>query len=178
MVALTLVDRTESLMCQCKLVCVQAGQLERIQDYDRDSRTVTLIISVASRALSSSEDQALPLVEGMFCKVSIPGKIIENAFMLPREAVSHDNQVLLVEDGKIKSKSVEVIRNDGDFSIIREVLNEGDHLITSRPGISIDGTRVNFKLIDQDSGSHEHKDAEVAEAGDGLQSAEESGAGP
>jgi len=142
-------------------VPVWTGKLERVQDYGRQSRQLTLIIGVATHDSVPQQDRRIPLIEGMFCEVNIPGRMIENAFLLPRESVSHDGRVLLVDDGKIKSRRVGIIRHDGDHTIVREGLRDGDTVITSRPGISIDGTRVNIRLIDNPVGERQSGDAEI-----------------
>ncbi len=142
-------------------VSVWAGKLERVRNYGRQSRQLTLIIGVATHDPVPQQDLNIPLIEGMFCEVNIPGRIIEDAFLLPRESVSHDGRVLLVDNGKIRSRKVGVIRHDGDHAVVREGLTDGDTVITSRPGISLDGTRVNVRLIENPVGEYQSGDAEI-----------------
>ena len=74
------------------------GTLDRVLRFDEASRTVHVAIRVTGAEAASSED-GLPLVEGMFCQVEIPGKIVENVYRLPRSAVSFEGQVYLARQG-------------------------------------------------------------------------------
>ncbi len=60
-----------------------SGHLDRVVRFD--SRTRMLAVAIA---LDGSQSSSFPLVEGMFCRVTIPGRILEQVFVVPREAPS------------------------------------------------------------------------------------------
>lgn len=83
-------------------------------------------------ALDRSELSSFPLVEGMFCRVTIPGRILEQVFVVPREAVSFTSTVYVVRDGRLQTRKVTVAREEGDMAVITGGLVSGDVVIVTR----------------------------------------------
>lgn len=106
------------------------GTLERVEQYDPESRTLTIIVDYAGKGGSS--DSAFPLVAGMFCEVALPGRTLKNAYAVPYEAVGLDGVVYTVEKGLLATKAVTVARTEGDHAYITEGLEPGAELITTR----------------------------------------------
>jgi len=76
---------------------------------------------------------SLPLVEGMFCTVRIPGKQLKNVVRLPRWAVTFDNTVYIVNgENRLKTIPVTVARTEGETIYVSAGLNPGDTVITTR----------------------------------------------
>jgi membrane fusion protein, multidrug efflux system len=107
------------------------GMLHRVVTFDQKTRTVTVAVRVASQDALSGDKQ-LPLVEGMFCEVEIPGRKLENAFQVPRSAVSFKNTVFMAKNRRLKTIPVEVARVDNDYAYITGGLSNGDRVITTR----------------------------------------------
>lgn len=107
------------------------GRLHRVIGYDRQTRTLTVAVRVENRS-DRSASGSLPLVEGMFCEVTIPGKTMKRVFRLPRRAVSFRNTLFLAEQGKLKTVPVEVVRIQGDEVFVRDGLKPDDAVITTR----------------------------------------------
>jgi multidrug efflux pump subunit AcrA (membrane-fusion protein) len=74
----------------------------------------------------------LPLVEGMFCSVRIPGKILAGVFRLPRQAVSFEETIHVVVDKRLRTRPVKVVRIDGENTYVSSGLRAGDTIITTR----------------------------------------------
>ena len=110
---------------------VWRGTLHRVVAFDQKTRTITVAIRVHAAA-ARSENGGLPLVEGMFCAVEIPGKDLSDAYQVPREAVSYTNTVFLAQGDRLKTRSVQVARVDGDDAFITEGLSNGDRVIVTR----------------------------------------------
>lgn len=108
------------------------GRLHRPVRFDQESRTLTVAVRVSGREASKSRGSGLPLVEGMFCRVSIPGKLLEDVYKIPREAVSFDNRVYLAEGGRLKTVEVTVARIQDGAAYISEGLSAGSRVITTR----------------------------------------------
>ena len=110
---------------------VWSGVLHRVVTFDQKTRTVTVAIRVDG-AGALSENTGLPLVEGMFCEVDIPGRKLEQAFQVPRVAVSFKNTIFTAKDQRLKTVSVEVARVDNEFAYVTAGLSEGDQVIVTR----------------------------------------------
>jgi RND family efflux transporter MFP subunit len=107
------------------------GTLHRVVTFDQKTRTVTVAIRIdGQRGLS--ENTGLPLVEGMFCQVEIPGRRLEQAIQVPRVAVSFKGTVYTAQDRRLKTVPVTVARVDNAFAYITGGLNEGDQVIITR----------------------------------------------
>jgi RND family efflux transporter MFP subunit len=107
------------------------GTLHRVVTFDQKTRTVTVAVRVAS-ADARSRNKGLPLVEGMFCQVEIPGRTLEQVYQVPRTAVSFKNTVFTVKDRRLKTIAVEVARVDNDYAYITGGLSDGDRVIVTR----------------------------------------------
>jgi RND family efflux transporter MFP subunit len=110
---------------------VWRGTLHRIVAFDQKTRTITVAIRVQAAA-ARLENGGLPLVEGMFCAVEIPGKDLPNTFRVPRAAVSYTNTVFLAQGDRLKTRSVQVAHVDGDDAYITGGLRNGDRVIVTR----------------------------------------------
>ncbi len=106
------------------------GKLHRILQYDKQTRTITAAIRVGNSV--SKINGVLPLVEGMFCSVIIPGKTMHGIYRLPRWAVSFRNTVYISNDHRLKTKSVEVARIQSDEVFVKKGLVKGDNVIVTR----------------------------------------------
>ena len=80
-----------------------------------------------------SGGQSLPLVEGMFCQVQIPGKTLQRVYRLPRQAVTYENNAYLANtEGRLKTVTVTVDRIEGEYAYVGRGLGPGDRVITTR----------------------------------------------
>ncbi|HOX39122.1 MAG TPA: HlyD family efflux transporter periplasmic adaptor subunit [Candidatus Brocadiia bacterium] len=129
-----------------------SGRLARIERYDPLSRTVKVVIEVQAEAACSGGPGMMPLVEGMFCLVEIPGNIAEKVFRLPRSAVSFEQTVLLCEDGRLKTQPVKVARFEGESALISAGIKDGDVVVTSRLVSPLEGMKLNVEVQDEDIG--------------------------
>ncbi len=107
------------------------GKVHRIETFDPLNRTISVAVRVSADAARSSSD-GLPLVEGMFCKVSIPGKPMQQVYRLPRWAVTYEGNAYVVRDGRLAIQAVEVIRSEGQETFVRGGLSPGEQVITTR----------------------------------------------
>jgi len=116
------------------------GTLHRVERFDQTTRTVTVAVRVAG-AEAAGVAAGLPLVEGMFCRVEIPGKAMEGVYRLPRWAVTFEGKVYLAQGDRLKVEHVEVLRNQGDDAFVRG-LSPGDHVIVTRLVNPLPNTRL------------------------------------
>jgi RND family efflux transporter MFP subunit len=108
------------------------GTLHRVVRFDRQTRTLTVAVRIDSPDATENGAKGLPLVEGMFCCVDIPGKTLKNIYRLPRWAVSYKNTVYKIQNSRLKTEPVKVVRVDGDTAIVSDGLQPGDLVVSTR----------------------------------------------
>lgn len=122
------------------------GRLARVENYDEDTRTLVVVVEIVQK-LEHRED--FPIVEGMFCRVEIPGKIAEDVFELPAIAVSHENTVILSVSNRIETLPVNVVYRSGSEVLVQQGLEPGDLVVTSRMAKVVEGASLEL-TIEQD----------------------------
>ena len=123
------------------------GAVHRVEAFDPNTRTIAVAVRVSGEAARAGA-AGLPLVEGMFCTVEIPGKVMEQVYRLPRWAVSYEGDVYLARDGRLAIQRVEVVRSEGEDTYVRGGLNAGDEVVTTRLVNPLPNTRL---IIDRDT---------------------------
>ncbi len=118
------------------------GTIDRVEQFDPTSRMLRVVVRVGGAdAISNGAD--LPLVDGMFCNVRIPGLESQNVVRLPASAVSFprpgtDARTVYVaredEPGKFRLKTTEVREShyEGQEAFIVDGLQEDDVIVTTR----------------------------------------------
>ncbi len=103
--------------------------IDRIVKYDSASRTLFVAVRVDQDIPTESR---IPVMDGMFCVVSISGKVMEDAVKIPKTAVNSDDTIYLVIQNRLKTFPVNVVMEDGDYSYITGTLETGDRIITTK----------------------------------------------
>lgn len=121
-----------------------SGTLHRIETYNPLDRTINVVVRIDARNAVNPLRGTQPLVEGMFCTITIPGKIAHNVFELPSESVGFEkdengyNSLFLAkknpEDGQLRLTTIKVLisHKTKEFIFIGEGLSEGDLVVTTR----------------------------------------------
>jgi hypothetical protein len=123
------------------------GYLHRVVRFDQETRTIHLAIRVnASQSLSVKEN-GLPLVDGMFCSVAIPGKILKNVFAIPRWAVSFEKTLYVSRDNRLKTIPVEMARVQEETALVISGIKPGDIVITTRLVNPIENSLLNITRL-------------------------------
>lgn len=113
------------------------GTLDRVERFDAATRTLSVVVRItAEDALGM--DGALPLVAGMFCEVSVPGRTLHDVFRVPQGAITIDHTVHLAKNGVLRSAPVDVVRREGDWAVVRGI-DSGDDVVTTRLVNVLDG---------------------------------------
>jgi len=81
------------------------------------------------------------LRSGLYLEGELPGSMLADVAVLPRESLNRDQAVYVIADGIVKSKSVEVVLVESDKVYLRG-LTDGDRVIVQTAGESIIGTRA------------------------------------
>ncbi len=108
------------------------GVLDRVQNVDEQTRTVTVAVRIPAENALSNDDEPTPLVEGMFCEVRIPGKTMHDVYRVPRSAINFDSTVYLAEDGKLETTHVNIAHEQENEAFLSTGLAPGDLVILTR----------------------------------------------
>jgi RND family efflux transporter MFP subunit len=116
------------------------GMLHRVVHFDPKTRTITVAVRISGD--KAVQRGRLPLVEGMFCEVEIPGLTLPRAYRIPRQAVGFGGTLFTVVDHRLKTVAVEVARESGDDVLVVGGLNEGDIVIATRLVDPLEGALI------------------------------------
>ena len=119
------------------------GRLNRVEKFDESTRTVEVAVQVLAKDVLSTSNSHIPLVEGMFCRVEIPGKVAEDVIKVPVSAVAFDRDAsgyrtaYLADQtaaGEYRLKSVRVREShlDGQYIYLTEGIEKGDLIVGTR----------------------------------------------
>jgi RND family efflux transporter MFP subunit len=126
------------------------GQLHRVVKFDQQTRTLTVAIRIEARQALSEDPEELPLVEGMFCSVEIPGQIMHRVIPLPRWAVSFENTVYASVEGRLKTVPVRVERVQGEKAFISSGLKAGDVVVVTRLIDPLENSLLEITFADEE----------------------------
>ncbi|MFP8876360.1 MAG: efflux RND transporter periplasmic adaptor subunit [Myxococcota bacterium] len=125
------------------------GRLVRTEgEIDPRSRTVTVVARVEEPYARSEDGARPPLAVGLFVDVEIEGRQLQSAVVLPRLALREGNRVYVVDDDdRLRSRTVEVLREDRDEVVITAGLAAGERVSLSRLRGAVDGMAV--RVLDE-----------------------------
>lgn len=121
------------------------GQLRRVVDFDQKTRTLTVAVRVSAQDAAQNRDGIMPLVEGMFCFVELPGRTLENVVRVPRWAVSFENTVFVSKENRLKTVPVTVAKTQGEQALISAGIKPGDIVVTTRLVDPLENSLLEFK---------------------------------
>ncbi len=127
------------------------GTLARIEAFDPDSRTLTVAVRVEGEQAISQRGEGLPLVDGMFCEVDIPGKTMEQVMAVPRWAVSFEDTLYVAnEEDRLELREVEVAHTQGEQSFVRSGIEPGDTVVVTRLVNPLLNTKLEVRRFEGD----------------------------
>ena len=112
-------------------------------EVDKKSRLISVVIEIPDPFDISGDKVAL--LPGMYAEVSIKGKVLKNAFTVPREAIHNRNEVWIVNNERLHIQPVEIIRNDRDFAYVVSGMDDDAVIVISSLDIVTDGMLVRTK---------------------------------
>ena len=120
---------------------------------DRATRQVFVIVQVDNPYQRHSDNRP-PLEIGQFVKADIQGKILENAYALPRSAVQGNNTIMIVDkDSRLQRKTVDVIWETQDQLIIQQGLAPDEQLCTTYVPYAANNAKV--KIASEPASIHQ-----------------------
>ena len=104
-------------------------------EIDPKTRMISVIATIPNK------NNARSLKVGMFVNAEIIGLSYPNIIIVPRNAVKED-MVWVVQEEKLRRKSVEVLRFEDDYAFITDGLLMNDQVLITRLSSYVDGMRV------------------------------------
>jgi len=125
---------------------VYTGRIHRAVEFNRVTRTLTVAIRLNGKDAVPDGPASLPLVDGMFCTVEIPGRRLGNVFRLPRWSVTFDNTVYVSAANRLRTVPVRVARISGEEAFISGGIKAGDIVVITRLVNPLEGSLLDFTL--------------------------------
>jgi len=126
---------------------VWEGELNRVVKFDQQTRTLTVAVRLEAQQARSKDPLQLPLVDGMFCAVDIPGRSMQQVVRLPRWAVSFENTAYVASDGRLKTVRVSVARSENEDVFVSGGIAPGDLVITTRLVNPLENTLLDVDIV-------------------------------
>jgi len=126
------------------------GGLHRVASFDQDTRTVTLAVRIDAERCVASSGGSLPLVDGMFCSVEIPGRTMKNVCRVPLQAVTLEDTVYLSVSNRLETRGIEKTRIGPEHVFISAGLTDGDVVIATRLIDPLEGALLDVRWKGQD----------------------------
>ena len=115
--------------------------------FDQQTRTLTVAVRIDSNEATENDVKGLPVVEGMFCSVDIPGKTLNNIYRLPSWAVSYKNTVYKIQDSRLTTVPVTVARVEADTVIVSDGLQPEDLVVSTRLADPLENTLLEVTKV-------------------------------
>jgi hypothetical protein len=129
------------------------GEVVRTEGaFDPDSRMLNLIGRVADPYATEPGSQHPPLTVGMFTEAAVRGVQLPNAFVLPRQVLRNNDQVLVIDpDNRVRIRDVEIARIDRRRVYITGGLEDGERVCLTPLEYVVEGMPVNPLQEETDS---------------------------
>ncbi len=117
------------------------GRLVRLDaSVDPQTRMIFGSVLVDAPYTENVSQSGMPLAVGLFVNAEIVGRRVENAFVIPREALRAGDRVYVVNDsGRLEIRDVEVTHSSETEAVIESGVSGGDQVIVSSVRNPIEG---------------------------------------
>ncbi|HJO92360.1 MAG TPA: efflux RND transporter periplasmic adaptor subunit [Victivallales bacterium] len=129
--------------------CKWEGKILRVEQFNPETRTVTVVVK-ATKFVGNKLNK-MPLVDGMFCKVTLAGKTLSNVILIPWSALQLNSNIYIVnKNGIINETPVEIVGSSNGEAVIHSKFIQGDKIVVQQisRGI-INGMKVNSVNADK-----------------------------
>ncbi len=128
------------------------GEIVRSEGaFDPTTRTLFLVAQVTEPFKTSAQRPALRV--GQFLNAKIQGQLLSDVFIVPRQAVSQNNKVSVVDNGVLRKRAITPLWTDTKSVVVSAAqssddralgygINQGDKVILTPTANIPDGTKV------------------------------------
>lgn len=130
------------------------GHLVRIDaSIDKSTSEIYGIAEVDSPYDENVSQLGMPLAVGLFVNAEINGRHVDNAMVIPRDALRAGNKVYVVKDGTLDIRDVEVSHSDRHSAVLSSGVHPGDQVVVSSIRNPISGMALEALHSNPDSSS-------------------------
>ena len=109
---------------------------------DSDTRMSNLVVRIQD---PYGLDSDLPVIKfGSYVEVNFAGQTLQKIYKLPQELVNNRSVWVVDSQDKLEAKQVQVIREEGEFFLVNQGLNNQDKLVVTLPEYPQKGMQVNI----------------------------------
>lgn len=90
-----------------------------------------------------------PIKFGSYAEVSFVGKTLENVYRLPQELVTNQTVWVVGPEQRLESRTVAVLREEGEFFLINDGLQNNDKVVTTLPEYPQNGMEVKLAAANE-----------------------------
>ena len=90
---------------------------------------------------------------GSYVSVAIPGRVVEDVFILPENVVRNSNQIYFVKNGKLEKAQVSFLANYDNLPVVAGLDEEAIDVVMGRIGEARIGRTVSIKSENAESQS-------------------------
>lgn len=109
---------------------------------DSETRMSNLVVRIQDPYGLNSQ---VPTIKfGSYVEVNFAGQTLQQIYKLPQELVNNRTVWVVGEDDKLNAKKVQVIREEGEFFLVNQGLNDQDKLVVTLPEYPQKGMEVNI----------------------------------
>ena len=99
---------------------------------DEKSRQMTVIARI-DNPYEAREGVSAPLRIGQYVSAAIQGKLFNNVYVLPSSAVRQGKEILLLQDGKVAVKPIELVWSTESEMVVRSEADLNDKRVITTP---------------------------------------------
>ena len=126
------------------------GEFVRFSDtVDPETRTMGVVVAVDKPFEKIKPGYRPPLSKGMFVQVVLRGRRQQARIVIPRNAIRNNNVHVADQDNRLLKKPVEILFNQGSYSVIAKGLEQGERVLLSDPVPAVTGMLLRPE-VDQD----------------------------
>ena len=130
-----------------------SGTVERVGEFvNQNTQSIDVYI-----ALNQKRDQKL--YDGEYLESTIPGKIIENGMVMPRNAIFEGNKVFILQDSVLKVKEINILKVNPETAVFHG-LAENTELVVE-PLINAHNNMRAYKLEEKGDIDIENKESKA-----------------
>lgn len=117
------------------------GTLSRVEArLDAQTRVFPVVVDIEDPLDTTRHNK--PLRFGQFVRAEITGGTVADAVVIPQNALHGDDDVFLLEDGKLRRQHVNVGRIDNGGALVTGGLQDGDQVVITRLELMFEGIGV------------------------------------
>jgi len=132
--------------------CRTGRAIRVLGDLSPRGRMARILVEVRDPLCRKQENaDKTPLLIGEFVRVELSGHVLSDVFRIPRNALRENDELWLVEDGKLRIvRNVEIPWRDAESAFVRAPIDDGSQLIVSDVVAPVPGMDVRI-VVDRDA---------------------------